>query len=200
MNRLALIAGFLLLSQSAALAEGSAEAGKTKATVCAACHGADGNSINPIWPTLAGQNERYFIAQLEAFQDGRREDPLMGAQAANLSKQDMEDLAAFFEMQTPKVGEADPELVVLGQRLYMGGNIDRNTSACYACHGPDGRGIAPAGYPSLQGLKADYIVAQLNAYFQGRRTTDDAQVMRSIASTLTDADMRAVASYIQGLQ
>lgn len=200
MIRWALIAGVLMWSQNAAMAEGSPDAGKSKATVCTACHGADGNSVNPIWPTIAGQNQRYMIAQLEAFKSGARSDPLMSSQAINLSQQDMEDLAAWYTIQAPTVGEADPELVALGQRIYMGGNIERNTSACYACHGPTGRGVAPAGYPSLQGQKADYIVAQLNAYFQGDRTTDEAQVMRNVASTLTEADMRAVASYIQGLQ
>ena len=124
----------------------------------------------------------------------------MSSMAAPLSDQDMLDLGAYYQVQTPIVGDADPELVALGQRLYMGGDREDHTSACYACHGPTGRGVAPAGYPSLQGLESDYVVAQLSAYFTGTRTTDENQVMRNIASTLTEDDMRAVASYIQGLQ
>lgn len=179
--------------------EGSAEAGRTKAAVCAACHGPDGNSVNPEWPSLAGQHARYIVAQLQAFKEGTRTNPLMTPMAQSLSPQDMQDLAAFYSAQTPKGGTADPALVRAGERLYRGGNRAEGVSACTACHGPRGRGN-PGGIPALSGQHATYTKAQLEAYASGARRSDAQQIMRNIAAAMSREEMEAVASYVQGLR
>lgn len=182
------------------LAEGSIEAGKEKAATCAACHGNDGNSLNPQWPNLAGQHATYIVRTLKAFKSGERKNVLMAGQVGALSDQDMEDLAAWFQSQKPVHRTADPELVAHGERLYRGGDIERGISACIACHGPTGRGNLPAAYPALAGQHATYTATQLKAYADGSRKSDPNQIMRSIASLLNDNDIAAVASYIQGLR
>jgi cytochrome c553 len=191
-----------LLAGNETMADGSQEAGQTKAVTCAACHGPDGNSQNPEWPTLAGQNKKYLIKSLQAYKNGSRSNVLMTGQAAALNDQDIEDLAAYFASQTAIKRTADPALVPRGERLYRGGNMDRGVSACIACHGPTGRGNPAAGYPSLAGQHAVYTAAQLHAYAAQDRKSDVAQnqMMRNIAVLLTDDDITAVASYIQGLQ
>jgi cytochrome c553 len=183
-------------------AEGNAEAGQARSVACAACHGVDGNSVNPQWPSLAGQNAGYLMRQLRAFKAGERENPLMGPQAMMLNDQDIEDLAAYFSSQTIKGGTADPELAPAGERLYRGGNLEANIAACASCHGPGGRGNEPASYPALAGQHADYVVIQLKAYREGSRKTDAPmnQMMRGVAARMTDKEMHAVAAYIQGLR
>ncbi len=193
----ALLASILLATSPAAA--GSAEAGQTKAAVCTACHGPDGNSFNPIWPSLAGQNSTYIVKTLHAFKDGERSDPLMSAQAAALSDEDIQDLAAYFAAGTRRPGTADPEQANTGERLYRGGNKDTGIAACLACHGPNGDGNAPAGYPSIAGQHGPYVAAQLRAYRAGQRTSDLNQMMRNTAARLTDAEIDAVAAYVQGL-
>ncbi len=195
---------------SLSLAAGSAEDGQEKAATCIACHGSDGNSANPQWPSLAGQNTAYLEKTLKAFQqplgsdgkvtDGGRYDPVMTGQATNLSEQDMADLAAYFTGQKMAGKVSDPSLVGAGERLYRGGNMEANISACIACHGPNGRGNGPAGYPSLAGQHAVYTAKQLKDYRSGARKSDNAAIMRSITERLTDAEIEAVASYIQGLR
>jgi cytochrome c553 len=181
-------------------AAGAVEAGQSKAIVCAACHGVDGNSLNPEWPSLAGQNEAYLVRSLQAFNKGERSNVLMTAQAAPLSDQDMADLAAFFASRPRQAKTADPNLAATGERLYRGGNKETGVSACIACHGPTGSGNAPAGYPAIGGQHANYSAAQLKAYRAGQRSSDANQMMRNTAVRLTDAEIDAVASYIQGLQ
>jgi cytochrome c553 len=188
------------LAPSATLAQGSVEAGRARAGVCAACHGADGNSLNPEWPSLASQHETYITSALQAFKKGTRQNVLMSGQATALSDQDIADLAAFFAAQPRQPKVADPALVRTGERLYRGGNKDTAISACIACHGPDGRGNAPAGYPAVAGQHASYTAAQLRAYRSGERSSDPNQMMRNVAARLTDTEIAAVASYIQGLR
>ncbi|MFQ5625986.1 MAG: c-type cytochrome, partial [Methyloligellaceae bacterium] len=168
----------------------------------AACHGADGNSINPQWPSLAGQHESYLIRSLQSFRDGSRENVLMSPQAAMLTEQDMRDLAAFLAAQTPKRRTADPALVAHGERLYRGGDRDKGISACIACHGPGGSGNPGAGYPSLAGQHATYTASQLMAYRGNARQSDAdvGQIMRNISALMSDEEIKAVSSYIQGLQ
>ncbi len=200
MNRMFVFAVLLAFSQNVAIAEGSVEAGKRKSVTCAACHGADGNSVNPAWPRLAGQNQRYLIEQLEDFKDGNRQDPLMTPQAMMLSAQDIADLAVYYEAQESGHGEADPALVSLGQKIYRAGVVgEAIIPACYACHGPNGRGVAPAGYPALGGQHAAYTEAQLRAFRSGARRTDPDQQMRNVAARLSDEEIIAVASYLKGL-
>jgi len=185
---------------SAAHAEGSAEAGQTKAAVCAACHGPDGNSANPEWPSIAGQHPGYLVTQLKAFKSGERQNVLMSPMAMPLSEQDMEDLAAWFASQAPAPREADPALVEKGQRLYRGGDAERGIAACIACHGPTGQGNPLAGYPVIAGQHATYAAAALKAYRAGERRSDANQMMRNTAANLSDEDIRALASYVQGLR
>jgi cytochrome c553 len=181
-------------------AAGSKEAGQAKAATCSACHGMDGNSVNPEWPNLAGQHETYILKQLNAFHGGKRQNPLMSPMAAILSDQDMADLAAYFSSQAIHGGETDPSKAKLGQRVYRSGNVEGKVMACAGCHGPTGRGNAPAAFPSIQGQHATYVAIQLKAYKAGTRETDPNQMMRNMAAALSDEEIDAVASYVQGLR
>jgi cytochrome c553 len=190
----------LVGSATVALAAGDATAGKQKSASCAACHNADGNSTNGEWPKLAGQGAKYAAKQLREFKSGERANAIMSGMAAPLSDQDMEDLAAYFASQTITGGEADPELVALGQALYRGGNLASGVSACSACHGPNGAGNPEAGFPALGGQHAQYTETQLKAFRSMERANDAGQMMRNTAMRMTDAEIKAVASYIQGLR
>jgi cytochrome c553 len=184
------------------LLEGSAEAGQARSVTCAACHGPNGNSANPGWPSLAGQNAPYILKQLEAYKSGSRTDPLMTGQAMPLSEQEMRDLAVYYAGQTvaPKVVAAQ-ESLNKGEALYQGGDSENQVAACLACHGPTGRGNPAAAYPMLKGQHATYTAAQLRNYANGQRKSDGpTRVMREIAAQLEEDDIVAVASYIQGLK
>ena len=183
-----------------ALAAGDPEAGKTKSASCAACHGADGNSLNPEWPKLAGQNEKYLTKHLGYFQHGERENSTMSGMVANLSGQDIEDIAAYYKSQASTIGAADPELVEFGQQLYRSGNSDSGVAPCMGCHGPSGAGNPAAGYPALRGQHAKYVETQLHGFAEGKRVNENAtKMMQILASRMTNREIRAVASYIQGL-
>jgi cytochrome c553 len=195
-----LICAAALGSSAPVLAAGTKEAGQAKSTTCIACHGVDGNSANPEWPSIAGQHESYLAKQLKAFRDGTRQNPLMTPMAAALTDQDIADLAAFYASQTARGGEAEPSKLKLGQKVYRAGNAEEQTMACAACHGPTGRGNPLASYPAIQGQHATYIAAQLRAYKAGARTSDPNQMMRSVAARLSEAEIDAVASYVQGLR
>jgi len=200
MKRFFLLAGLLAaLGAMPAHADGDAAAGKNKSQVCAACHNADGNSVNPVWPKLADQNPHYIDLQLHYFKSGKRQNAIMNGQAAGLSDQDMADLAAYFSSQTLKPGTTDPKLAKQGEKLYRGGDASKGVPACIACHGPSGLGNNAAGYPRIGGQHAQYIIAQLNNYASGQRKTDPNQMMRNVASRLSDDQMQAVASYLEGL-
>ncbi|MBM4220021.1 MAG: cytochrome c4 [Gammaproteobacteria bacterium] len=179
---------------------GDAALGAQKAAVCGACHGMTGSSINPEWPSLAGQPPSYLVAQLKQYQQGTRVNPLMTPMAAPLGESDMADLAAHFSRQTPTGLEADPSNWKAGEKLFRGGNAARGIPACIACHGPQGRGNAPAGYPALRAQQGVYTYNQLQAYASGTRTSSGNEIMQGIASRLTDEEMRALASYTQGLR
>ena len=182
------------------LAAGSKEAGQAKAATCGACHGMDGNSISPEWPSLAGQHESYILKQLNDFHGGKRQNPLMSPMAAILSEQDMADLAAYFSSLAIRGGETDPSKAKLGQRVYRSGDVEGKVMACAGCHGPTGLGNAPAAFPSIQGQQATYVAMQLRAYKAGTRSTDPNQMMRDMAAALSEEEIDAVASYVQGLR
>ena len=189
-------------AQASSLVEGSIEDGKAKSITCAACHGSEGNSANPLWPNIAGQNAPYILAQLKAFKDGSRQDPLMTSQAMLLSDEDMADLAVYFE-SLPVAAQAvkDPGTVGRGEGLYRGGNLDSGVAACIACHGPTGDGNPAAKYPLLRGQHADYVAKQLRDYASGTRTSDGkTRMMRDIAERLRDDEIAAISSYVQGLK
>ncbi|MEP6883550.1 MAG: c-type cytochrome [Gammaproteobacteria bacterium] len=183
-----------------ALAVGSAEAGATKAIVCQACHGANGNSTNPEWPSLAGIGADYIAEQLKNFKDGKRNNPVMMPNVANLSAADMADLGAYFDSLTNTGLEADPSYWQAGQKLYRGGDQVHGIPACMACHGPTGRGNESAKFPALRGQQSVYLVKQLNDYASGARSTGPNGIMQTIAKRLSAEDMRNLASYIQGIR
>ena len=185
---------------TSALPAGSVEAGATKATVCSACHGANGNSINAEWPSLAGLGADYIAEQLKNFKDGKRSNPVMMPIVANLSADDFADLGAYFDSLTNTGLEADPSYWEAGQKLYRGGDESRGIPACMACHGPTGAGNEPAMFAALRGQHSVYVIKQLNDYASGTRATGPNTIMQTIAKRLSPEDMRNLASYIQGIR
>lgn len=184
-----------------ASAEGDAAAGADKITVCLACHGQDGNAsqLDNV-PKIGGQNEGYLLKQMQEIKSGVRAAPLMTGMLNNLNDQDLEDVAAYFASQPAPQGAADPELIDLGRTLYRAGNADIGVAACTACHQPNGKGLASAGYPALSGQDTAYTVMQLKAFRDGSRQNDAAEVMRTITARLNDREISALASYAAGLR
>ena len=196
------IVACLLISfgwMSFAYAGGDATAGKGKIAVCGACHGADGNSMVGNFPKLAGQGERYLVKQMNDIKSGARAVPEMTGMLASLSDQDMADIGAYFASQTSTIGAAKADLAEAGEMMYRAGNAAKSIAACSACHSPTGAGNAQAGFPALGGQHADYIAKQLKAFRTETRTNDDAEIMRQVAALMSDKEIAAVASYIQGL-
>lgn len=187
-----------------AFAAGSAEAGQAKSATCMACHGPDGNSPSPEWPNLAGQHASYIERQIQAFKSGDRKNDLMSPMAMILTEEDAADLAAYFASQKIRGGETEPSKLALGQHVYRAGKVDAGVMACAGCHGPTGRGNPLAAYPSIQGQHAAYVATQLRAYKAGTRYDDPTpvhyQMMRGVAGGLSDEEIDAVASYVQGLR
>jgi cytochrome c553 len=171
---------------------------KTVQTVCAACHGADGNSVITLNPKLAGQHPEYLVKQLTNFKEGKRVNAVMGGMVANLSPDDMKGLAAYFAGQKLTLGKAKSNGAgSLGEKIYRGGIAATGVPACAACHGANGAGI-PKQYPRLAGQHADYALQQLRTLRTGERA--NAPMMMTIAAKMTDAEMLAVADYMQGLR
>jgi cytochrome c553 len=179
---------------------GNVEAGATKAVVCQACHGANGNSANPEWPSLAGIGAGYIAEQLKNFKTGKRNNPIMMPNAMALSDADMADLGAYFNSLKNTGLEADPSYWQAGEKLYRGGDAARGIPACMACHGPTASGNEPAKFPALRGQQSVYLVKQLNDYASGARGTGPNGIMQTIAKRLSPTDMRNVASYLQGIR
>lgn len=186
---------FILAASNVAIANDVA----TKAATCAACHGADGNSLNPEWPSLAGQHAGYIAQQLKAFKEGVRENASMAPMVANLSPEDMAELGKHFASLPPKIGSIAAEDIAAGESLYRGGNAESGVPACMACHGPNGAGNPAANYPALRGQHAKYTTIQLNAYKDGTRAGDDKAIMKTIAEKMTESEIESVAKYINAL-
>lgn len=200
MNKLIVSLLLTLGISGIAHAAGDATAGQAKAAVCGACHGPDGNSMAPNFPKLAGQGERYLNKQLHDIKSGKRTVLEMTGLLTNLSDQDLADLSAYFASQKGSVGAADPKLVARGEELFRGGKLDQGMPACTGCHSPNGAGNAAAGFPHLGGQHAQYAAKQLTDFREGNRTNDgDTKMMQSVASKLSNKDIEAVSSYIQGL-
>ena len=179
---------------------GDAAKGKAVSAVCSACHGADGNSVNPDWPTIAGQGEEYIIKQLNEFRSDKRAEATMTPMAkAIASDEDVLHLAAYFSSQKAKPGTANKEKVALGEAIYRGGNLESGVAACSACHGPTGAGNGPAKYPNVAGQHSKYVVTQLKNFKSGSRSNDVGKIMRNIALKMTDKEIEAVAEYMAGL-
>ncbi len=195
-----LFGGALALVATTTFAQGDVQAGQAASAVCAACHGANGVSSNPEWPSLAGLGETYIFRQLQAFKSGERKDPLMSPQAQALNEQQMQDLAAYYaSLGQMQPAGASEELVELGEQIYFGGLPEKGVPACAACHGPVGAGNPAAAYPAIGGQQPVYLVKQLTAYRLGERATDPNSMMRDIAGKLSDEEIQAVSSYAAGL-
>ena len=206
MKKLALALSVLACISLPAMAEGNAEAGKTKAIVCSACHGVDGNSMIDMYPKLAGQQATYLMKQLHDFRSAAktggkegRNDPIMGGMALMLSDQDIEDVAAYYSSQTKVVIEVK-DIPALGEQLYKGGDMTRGITACIACHGPQRAGTELAGFPDIGGQHANYLKIQLNKFSDTNRNNDLNGMMQDIAKKLTSDDIEALSKYISSLK
>lgn len=182
----------------------STKGGAIAQVVCAACHGADGNAIGPTFPKLAGQHAGYLSKELHNFKvqtgatEPTRYNPIMNGFAAALSDTDIANVAAYYAGQAAKPATAKlKDSVDLGQRIWRGGIADKGVPACSACHGPSGAGI-PVQYPRLSGQWGEYNEAQLTAFKGGVRKNNAA--MTTIASRLSEAEIKAVSDYAAGLR
>ncbi len=195
---------------------GDAEAGQQKSQVCAACHGADGNSAIEMYPRLAGQSERYIAHQLALIATGQRTEGAVAAMlpfVEGMTAQDMRDIGAYYATQKSGAGVADDAAITegayaglkfyeIGQKLYRGGDASRGIPACLACHGPAGAGNPGPAYPHVGGQHAAYTITRLQRYQSGQsQETDQAQfaIMAQVAKSLTEQEIQALASYMQGL-
>ncbi len=196
-----LLMTLLLAGTGSAYAAGDAAKGSaTATTVCAACHGADGNSAVGMYPKLAGQHPEYIAKQLQNFKSGERKNAIMGGMAATLSPEDMDNVGAYFGSQAPKPDTAKSNGAgSVGEKIFKGGIPGLGVPACASCHGPAGAGI-PVQFPRLAGQHADYIATQLKSFRAGERANDGAKMMRMVAAKLSDSDIAAVSDYIQGLR
>ena len=176
------------------LAKGEASYG----AICAACHGADGNSGTPAYPKLSQQHPEYLVKQLQEFKSDKRANAVMKGFASALSDEDMKNIAYWVATKKAKPGFAkDKELVTLGERIYRGGIADRQVPACAGCHSPNGAGI-PSQYPHISGQHADYAIAQLTAFRDGVRK--NSLQMGQVAAKMNDREIKAVSDYIAGLR
>lgn len=206
MKKIAMLFGLYFAATGAVMAQGSVEAGEEKAQVCAACHGPSGNSPSADFPKLAGQHAEYTKKQLLDYQlatetDGEegRVNAIMQGQAAMLSDEDIDDLSAYFAAQEAEGGSAPEEIVERAARLYRGGDPERGVTSCSACHGPRGDGMGLAAFPDISGNHEAYIKAQLEMFRSGDRQNDPSEMMRNVASKLTDEDIDLLAKYLSGL-
>jgi len=188
------------LSAADKLAGDIESAKKIVNNLCIACHAIDGNSAIPSNPKLTGQHADYLSRQLEYFKKGIRENAVMQGMVANLSTKDFDNLGHYFESQTLKLSAAKSNgKGSLGEKIFRAGIADKKLPACASCHGPSGHGI-PGQFPRLNAQHSDYTISQLNAYKNGLRKNEAAKMMATIAQRLSDAEMQAVADYIEGLQ
>ena len=192
--------GVAVTMSTQVMAAGDINAGKKKAAVCASCHGADGNSPSDAFPKLAGQGAGYLEKQLAKLKSGERQNALMAPMVANLSEQDMADLAAYFASKKMAPGAVSEELVKQGEQIYLAGNKETGVPACMACHGPNGNGVPAAKWPKLSSQYSTYVEAQLHAFAKGERANDPNSMMRAIASKMSEAEIKAVSAYGFGLK
>ncbi|NNE06889.1 MAG: cytochrome c4 [Xanthomonadales bacterium] len=191
-----------LFAATPALSDGDIASGAEKASMCAACHGIDGNSAVSVWPKLAGQHEAYLARHLRLIKSNARPVAQMTGISAMLSEQDMDNLAAYYASQEAAPAVADPALVSLGEKIYRAGNAETGVPACMACHGPAGKGNPLSGYPVLAGQHADYTASMLTRYRAGENWGEEdalSKIMNGVAEEMTDEEIAAVSSYVQGL-
>lgn len=182
------------------LAVGDPKSGESKVAVCSACHGADGNSVVGLWPSLAGQNEKYLLKQLRLVKSGDRVIDSMVGLLDNLDDSDLEDISAFYASKKNKVGQVEESKLELGRKLYYAGNLEKGVPSCSACHSPRGLGNGPAAYPLLSGQQPDYVAKALKDYRSGARINEDpSKIMAAIAYKLDDTEIEALSSFVHGL-
>jgi cytochrome c553 len=206
MKNIGLLVCLFLGFSASAVAQGNAENGKAISVTCGACHGADGNSAIAMNPKLAGQHANYLVKQLTEFklasQTGGKEgrnNAVMNGMSAVLSEQDILDLSAYYSSQEATQGETSEDAVEQGNKLYVGGDLQRGITACIACHGPKGNGTSLSGFPDISGQHADYIASQLKAFRSGERANSLNGMMADIAKRMTDKDIQVISSYVAGL-
>jgi cytochrome c553 len=196
------VASLLLAISLQAVAAGDAAIGQAKAAICAACHGADGNSTVPQWPKLAGQHADYIVREFNLIKAGHRPVPEMTAITPTIDEQDIENIAAWYSSQTIKGGVADKSALAIGLRLWRAGNARTGVPACMACHGPAGEGVPFAGFPALRGQHATYVASMLKRFRAGENWGEkdaNSHIMDGVAARLTDDEINSVASVIEGL-
>ncbi len=176
-----------------------AAAEEKASTVCAACHGPQGNSVVPMWPKLAGQHPDYMFKQLMEFKGGGRVNEQMSPMAAPLTEEEMRGLAAYFAAQTQSAGTTSPDELSLGERIFLAGNGETGVPACTGCHGPNGKGLNLAKYPRVSGQHATYLEQTLKDFRAENRKNDPNGMMRGVADRMTDEEIAAVAKYMEGL-
>jgi len=190
----------ILAASLVTIGAGNVDSGKDKVATCVACHGQDGNSMVGLWPSLAGQNANYLVRQLQHIKSGKRSIAVMAGLLDNFSKEDLDDIAAFYASKNNTIGQVEADKVELGRKLYYSGSLEKGIPACTACHSPKGKGNAPAGYPLLSGQQADYVTKSLKNYRSGERNNDESsQMMMAIAYKLDDVEIDALSSFINGL-
>ena len=199
MKKVAIALSLLVSLVGTANAAGNAEAGKEKAAMCTACHGADGNSLVDTFPKLAGQHADYLVKQLKDFKSGARLDPIMQGMAAALTDEDMANIAAYYQSMAVTEGTSTEESVRLAQDLYRGGDMERKIASCMSCHGPRGNGSGLAKFPKISNQHAPYLASQLKKFRSGERANDPQSMMGDTAAKLTDAEIDALAIYLGGL-
>lgn len=217
-RRTLVILAALIFNVAFARAEGDPQAGAAKAATCSACHGQQGISLVPDFPSLAGQSVTYLYLQLRAFKDGSRANEVMRPLVQSLSDRDLKDLSAYYASLRPTqpatanfAGKTDT-----GRMIFTRGDAAHGVPPCQGCHGRTGRGpeaaATPASgavsrpptawqtYPALAGQQAPYVVAQLKAYQSGARgQTTNARIMQGIARSLDESSMEQLAAYINQL-
>jgi len=181
-----------------AIYAGDVKSGQEKSAMCVACHGTDGNSLVSMYPKLAGQSANYLSKQLADFKSGARVDPVMVGMVAGLSSADMDDLAAYYAVQASTEGTGETSQV--GHKLYFGGDVQKGITACVACHGVKGKGMAQAGFPAVAGQNADYLKKQIATFRDGSRANDNNNMMRNIAIKLSDSDINELVKYMSSLK
>lgn len=197
MNKIiSLILAILFSSQ---LQAGDAAKGKTKTGVCASCHAEDGNSVIAINPKLAGQGEKYLIKQLQDFKSKERDNAIMFPMAGMLNDEDIENVAAYYASQKVQHMAVADKYIKVAEKIYRGGDSDRDIPACIACHGANGNGLSAAGFPAIGGQHPEYTIATLKAFRSGARSNDDNGIMRDIVAKMSDQQIEALGHYLVGL-
>lgn len=195
---IALLAAAATLASTPAFGSDVERGRELARTECVACHGEDGNSVAPTFPKLAGLQPEYLAKQLREYLEGRRTNEMMVPVLEKMTSADVEPLALWFGSQKMSPGTVtDPQLAQAGRAIYLDGNPDAGVPACMGCHLENGAGNPR--FPRIAGQHQEYTVQQMLQFRSGERSNDRGRVMRTIASRMTDQEIKAVAEYIAGM-